>query len=443
MSCLLIAALLTLTACGGGDTLYVDEMQPMTTTVDADAARMAAGSDGGSGIHASEAGSLALANTVRIAASRESTGATGCRYEARLSFGQACSAFVSATWADGETISVSNTRSGYSGAISASCKAGSLSWSPGTCQANAATGTHGAGSSSASPDLSRMKVFTATPPYYVESKAGNRRVVLGMYGTNDDVPRSHDFVAPLVNKATGHTDVLTVQTTVLVNGKPSFVNLSDHSAPRASQALSTGRYELRNDGLHLAYLANDPASSEKLRTQVNSWPIPTRRLLSWDLSVRFAGETAGERWPLTKFAASPVLIWQLKSDPGFPPMGMLVDVDPENPSRALQLTFFQRDSNVQAYSRRWIVGGLDPNVYNDIVIQAVPDDRESSEGGIGWLKVWINKNLVVSTSGRNLIPGLPELNRWAFGLYMTAESEPSPLPRYSNWRRARMLVESN
>lgn len=441
MSCLLFATLLALTACGGGD-LAADEMPQAIAEVTTDVTRMATDTDGESNVSASESVTLALANTARVATSGAGTAVRSCHYEGKLGFGQACSAFVSATWADGETVTITNTRSGYSGAISASCRAGALSWSAGSCLANSASSTHKVISDSASPDLSRMKVFTATPPYYVESKAGNRRVVLGMYGTNDDFPRSHDFVSPLVNNATGHTDVLTVQTTVLVNGQPSFVNLSDNSTPRAGLAVSTGRYELRNDGLRLAYLANDPASSEKLRTQVNSWPIPTRRLLSWDLSVRFAGDTPDERWPLTKFAASPVLIWQLKSDPGFPPMGLLVDVDPENPGHALQLTFFQRDSNVQAYTRRWIVGGVDPNIYNDIVIQAVPDDRDNSEGGIGQLKVWINKNLVVSTSGRNLIPGLPELNRWAFGLYMTAENKPSPLPRYSTWRRARMLVES-
>lgn len=291
------------------------------------------------------------------------------------------------------------------------------------------------------PDLSRMKVFTARPPFLVKTRSGTRRVTLGIWGTGDDVARSHDFVAPLINPATQRSDLLSLQTSVLINGRPSFVNLTDASRPRIGQADTSGRYALGPQGLHIAYLAGDPPSSEKLRTQLNSWPIPTRQLLSWDLSLRFAGNAAGQTWPVTPYTASPVLIWQLKSDPGFPPLGLLVDVDPEQPGRALQLTLFQRDANVQAYSRRWVVGGVDPNRFHDIVIQAVPDDREPAEGGIGHIAAWLDGRLIASHAGRTLFPDQPEPVRWCFGLYMTAESLPSPLSRYTTWRRARMLVE--
>lgn len=398
---------------------------------------------------------LAATGTTTTSAKTSSTAANSttststslpCSYEAKTSFANNCSAFMTAVMADGESVTFTNTRPGYAGSVTASCSRGKISWVNATCQAT----TQGAmqfaaatpNTSSAPPDLSRMKVFTARPPFNVATKAGTKRVVLGIYGTKDDVPRTHDFVTPLVNPATGRTNVMTLQTTALINKVPTFTNISDISSPPAARVDTTGRYGLDAQGqLRVAYLANDPPSTEKLRTQVNSWPIPTRQTLTWDLSVRFAGSGAGETWPLTKFSVSPVLIWQLKSDPGFPPMGMMVDVDPENPTRALQLTFFQRLSNVSAYSRRWIVGGIDPNAFNDLIVQAVPDDREPGEGGIGMLKVWLNGKLFVNTTGRNLIPDLPDLNRWCFGLYMVAESSPSPIARHSTWRRARLMVD--
>lgn len=390
----------------------------------------------------------AATTTSSVAAESTTSAATSqpCRYEAKTSFANNCSAFMTAVMADGESVTFTNTRPGYAGSVTASCSRGKISWVNATCTAT----TQGAmqfaaatpNTSSAPPDLSRMKVFTARPPFNVATKAGTKRVVLGLYGSKDDVARTHDFVTPLVNPATGRTNVMTLQTTALINKVPTFTNVSDISSPPASKADTSGRYGLDKQGqLRVAYLPNDPPSTEKLRVQVNSWPIPTRQTLTWDLSVRFAGSGAGEAWPLTKFSVSPVLIWQLKSDPGFPPMGMMVDVDPENPTKALQLTFFQRLSNVSAYSRRWVVGGIDPNAFNDLIVQAVPDDREPGAGGIGTLKVWLNGKLFVNTTGRNLIPDLPDLNRWCFGLYMVADSTPSPIGRYSTWRRARMLVD--
>lgn len=369
-----------------------------------------------------------------------------CSYEAKATFAANCGALLSAVLSEGESVTFSNTRTGYAGSVSGTCSQGRISWTQASCQATGQGQMQFAMATAATtapvPDLSKLKVFTARPPFNVETKGGSKRVVLGIYGSGDDVARSHDFVTPLVNPSTNRTSVMTLQTTALVNKVPTFTNISDISTPSAAKADTTGRFGLDAQGnLRMAYLANDPPSGEKLRTQVNSWPIPTRRQLTWDLSVRFAGSGAGETWPHTKFTASPALIWQLKSDPGFPPLGILVDVDPENPTKALQLTFFQRLHNVSAYSRRWIAGGIDPNAFNDIVIQAVPDDRDAVEGGIGSLKVWLNGKLFAEAGGRNLIANLPDVNRWCFGIYLVAEATPSPISRYLTFRRARMLSE--
>jgi hypothetical protein len=384
--------------------------------------------------------------TVTASTTTSDAAAQSCRYEAKTSFASNCSAFMTAVMSDGESVTFTNTKAGYAGSVTAICSNGKISWVNASCQATTHSAmqlvTSAPNTSIAPPDLSKLKVFTAKPPFSVTTKAGTKRVVLGIYGSKDDVARSHDFVAPLINPTTGRTNVLTLQTTAVVNRVPTFTNISDTSVPSAATADTNGRFGLDAHGhLRVAYLANDPPSSEKLRTQVNSWPVPTRQPLTWDLSFRLAGTGTGESWPVTKFTTSPVLIWQLKSDPGFPPMGIMVDVDPERPTQAVQLTFFQRLSNVSAYSRRWVVGGVDPKVFNDLIVQAIPDDRETHEGGVGTLKVWLNGKLLINNTGRNLIAGLPDLNRWCFGLYLTAESTPSPISRYSTWRRARMLVD--
>lgn len=243
-----------------------------------------------------------------------------------------------------------------------------------------------------------------------------------------------------INSATRRSNAMTIQTPVSMGGVLQYVNLSDTSQPPISNTPSPGRVELGSEGLRIAYIANDPPSSEKLRTQINAWPMPTRTPLIWDLSVRFGGDTAAEAWPMTRFTTSPVVIWQLKVDPGFPSMGILVDTDPADNS-ALMLTFFQRLYNVSGYSYRWTVNGLRPGDFHDIVIQATLDDREPSDGGIGRLALWVNGQEVFQREGRNLIRDMPDVHRWAFGLYQTAESRPIPLTKITVWRRARLLED--
>jgi len=288
------------------------------------------------------------------------------------------------------------------------------------------------------PDLKDLVVFEAKPPYAIETRKGRKSVKLGMYGTKDDVPRQFDFVSPFINYATGRTNFLTAQTPVQTANGLVFKNLSDNSSPIATELGSPGRVEYSGERLLIAYRAFDPPSSEKCRVMINSWPIPTRRELTWDLSFKLGGSLRGEEWPMTKPGTSLTLIWQLKGDPGFPSMGIMVDTSTIDPSK-FRLIFFQRLQNRWNYDYRWAVENLEPTAFTDVVIRAKLDDRDEGQAD-GALQVWVNGRLVAERFGPNLLKEVPDVHRWAFGVYLTSESLPQSRSRVSVWRRARMLV---
>lgn len=288
------------------------------------------------------------------------------------------------------------------------------------------------------PDMNTLKPFEAIPPYFVETKDGPKRVKLGIYGTWEDIRRGFDFVRPIINPETNRTNALTLQMPVLTSNGMQFVNVSDASTPRASNAIPGQRINFANGELKVGYLANDPPSGEKCRTMINSWPVPTRRTLTWDLSFKLGGYTASEAWPVTKATQTPTLLWQLKADPGFPSMGFFVDTSSEDASK-IQLTFFQRSTNQSFNDFRWVIPDLPRDKPIDVVIQANLDDRDAPANQ-GTLRVWVNGKLVADRIGRNLVQGISDPHRWAFGVYLTSESYAVPQSRVTIWRRARMLV---
>lgn len=293
-------------------------------------------------------------------------------------------------------------------------------------------------SSLGSPDLIGLDPFVAKPPYFVQTKDGAKRVKLGIYGTNDDIARIFDFVAPFINPQTQRTNALTFQMPVLTANGMRFLNISDASTPVASNSIPGERISYQSGELFVGYRANDPASGEKCRVMVNSWPIPTRTVLTWDLSFKLGGTQLGEDWPVTKPTTSPTLLWQLKADPGFPSMGFFVDTSSEDQSK-IQLTFFQRLANESLNNFRWVVPDIEKSQPIKVIVQAQLDDRDDAFNQ-GFLRVWVNGRLIAERHGRNLIQGMAEPHRWAFGTYLMSESVPVDQNRITIWQRARMLV---
>lgn len=365
--------------------------------------------------------------------------AANCRVNEQRRF-SSCRAYASLGISHGETVSFSNFIAGYSGRVNAYCNDGTVTWSSGTCTAIQQAGTaRSARVTANSVSLHDKKVFVASPPYAVLTRYGMKPVNLAPYPSKSQVPRAHDFVDAFIDPTTQRPNAFSVQTAFPEGGSVVYRNLYENSTPVLAAQGSPSRVEKRQDGLRVAYVANDPPGGDRLRTQLNSYPVPTRMPLTWDLSVRF-GSTE-EPWPVRPFTTSPVLIWQvIQYTSGYPPMGMIIDTDPADNNK-LFLTVFQRAKNVPAYSHRWTVNGLERNRFHDIVINATLDDREPGEGGIGQLQIWVNGELIGDRVGRNLMTEVNDVHRWAFGVYQTNESKATAMTRATTWRRARLLVE--
>jgi hypothetical protein len=360
----------------------------------------------------------------------------GCKVNEQRRFG-ACRAHASLGLSHGETVSFANLTPGYQGSITASCSNGAVQWSAGLCTAVAQTSAQR--SLPGLPDLVNKKLFVASPPYAVLTRHGVKSVTLAPYPSKSQVPRTHDFVDAFIDPTTKRPNALSLQSAHAEAGGVVHRNFYENSVPVFGPQGAPGRAEKRSEGLRMAYLPNDPPSGDRLRTQINSYALPTRTPLTWDLSLRFGGP--GEPWPVRPFTTSPVLIWQIiQFSSGFPPIGLIVDTDPADNSKIF-LTVFQRGSNVAAYSQRWTLNGLEPGRFHDIVIQATLDDRDPAEGGIGQLRVWVNGQLVAQRDGRNLMKEVNDVHRWAFGVYQTNEPKPINLTRATTWRRARLLVD--
>lgn len=291
------------------------------------------------------------------------------------------------------------------------------------------------------PAMAGYELFVAKPPYFVVANNRSYRVKLGTYGSRDDVERGFEFVENFANNSTQRINAQSVQTPVFSRGRIDFRTLVDADLPVPGSHFVPGRVEKTANALKIAYMAGDPPSAEKCRSMINTWPIPTQRELLWDLSFK-AGDTAkGEGWPLFPSNLSPVLVWQVKAEPGRPSMAISLDTDEKDKTK-LRLKFHQRQFDTPETILVADVGGLDVGAYIDVVMKAVLDDREPAQGGQGFWSIWVNGNPVGSFQGRTLRQNM-EPHRWAFGVYMYTQSKPATFSRITYWRRAAMLVPKN
>lgn len=288
------------------------------------------------------------------------------------------------------------------------------------------------------PPIADYEVFVAKPPYYVAANNRLYRVKLGIYGTRDDIERGFEFVENFANSSTQRINAQSVQTPVLSHGGIVFRTLVDADLPAPGSNFVTGRVEKDTGTLKIAYLAGDPPSAEKCRSMINTWPIPSQRELLWDLSFKAGDAEKGEVWPLFPSNLSPVLIWQVKAEPGRPSMAISLDTDDRDRTK-LRLKFLQRQFDTPESILVADVGGLQTGTYVDVMMKAVLDDREPAQGGQGYWSIWVNGKPVGSFQGRTLRQNM-EPHRWAFGVYMYTHSKPTSFSRITYWRRAAMLV---
>ncbi|MDO8413539.1 MAG: hypothetical protein Q7S51_07110 [Gallionellaceae bacterium] len=196
------------------------------------------------------------------------------------------------------------------------------------------------------------------------------------------------------------------------------------------------------------YQANDATTAGACRTQVNSFAVPPRTHVRWDLKVAFGANETGNTWNLTTSGISPVLFWELKSTaPANPPLAAIVDTDSQDPSK-LMIFFSLKVGNAPSPIRIAEVHNLSRYTQIPIVIEAFLDERPTpADGGVGkgTLKIWVNNLLITDMATPTLLTTLNEggslpTHYWSMGMYLYNATLPYPSTRASFWKTAKMIV---
>lgn len=305
------------------------------------------------------------------------------------------------------------------------------------------------------PGAHPERAFVAMEPYVLN--------IMGTLTPSDlgGAPRTHDFsgVAPFVNPQTRASDPWMLQAW--------DVELT-RKARQAARSLDVEYMDITNDGIPgrvtkagfdgepatlLRYVAGDGITHEKGRSQLNSWAVPPRTHVRWDLEVAFGQADGKNDWHLTPPAswidngkewvlvpgASPVLFWQLRllRKSTQPAMAAHVDTDPKDPAK-LSIYFTQKSGeNTPAEIGR--VHGVPRHTRVPISIEAFLDERDGTEGGKGLLHIRVNGQLVVEKAGPTLSPGADE-HSWQLDAYLWNEPQPYKYTRSVYLKTAKMVV---
>lgn len=293
------------------------------------------------------------------------------------------------------------------------------------------------------PNLDLYQVFLARPPYEINVNGEMKRIKLGTYGSGYDRERGFDLVQGMFHLSGGYSNAMSWQS-IFPNGTTlDYVNVNDMSSIAPTLAGVPGRIVFQENRLKLAYLANDPTdglSVAHCRVQINSWNVPTRQDLVWDLKFQLGSDLPGEEWMLSPPGTKSVLVWQLKAEPGHPTMAIIAETENESLG-TIKLKFESRIQEQVAPNRSIIVGGLNRHQPIHVIIEGHLDERSEASGGKGFVKIWVNKKKVDDFKGQTLRSDFTaDSHRWAFGVYMITEKYPVPYSRVTYWDRARMLV---
>jgi hypothetical protein len=274
------------------------------------------------------------------------------------------------------------------------------------------------------------QVFVARPPY--RPAIGSTVSAIDLAGR----ARRFDFggSAPFVNPQTGAVDIATVNAWNEITGRGE-VWTSNTIGPAGVGA----RVYKRGGYTAVGYFSGDGIVEGTLRTQINSYPIPSRRRYTWDLVVRFGGATLEDAWVETARGEAPATIFQVKA-PGLPPpLVMAVDTDPRDPSR-LMLHFDIRTQSRQPARRLGQIGGIEPGADTKVVVDGFLDEREPSGGGQGYWRISVNGVPVVQYQGVTVQRDAYRPYNWSVGCYMYNNTQPLPFSRFTYWRQARLLA---
>ena len=280
------------------------------------------------------------------------------------------------------------------------------------------------------PGASATRAFTAVEPYIVNVMGTNTSVPL--YGAS----RTYDFSGdvPFINLTTLVADPAQFQAWDAGLGVSRTINSNEMTNSGFS-----GRIEKWNGMTMIRYNAGDGITAGACRTQLNSYPIPPRSRVRFDMDVAFGASDAGSVWVPSGAQLSPVLFWQVRSSSGTnPSMSAIVDTDPTNP-QALAIYFNRKGGASSTIELVAKATGLPRNTLVPITVEAFLDEREMSNGGKGRMKVTVNGTRLADIDGPTLTFG-NGLHNWSLDMYLYNEITPYTNTRASFWKTARLVV---
>jgi len=283
-------------------------------------------------------------------------------------------------------------------------------------------------SMAAPPDLAKFKPFVANPPYRILVNGFSREVNIGGVARHHKLGGIQSFINPL----TGVSDVATI-----LAGSGASDTSGVYSTKLVEPLGVPGRAEIVNSKTLIAYRAGDFPVSGTCRTQISSFPVPSRLRVVWDLEFSLGENTAGQGWPYSKVGEHPVLIWQLKP-PGFSPsISLTVDTNP-NDSTSLSLIFGKKTGN--KITRVGQINGIRRNQPVSVIMEAYLDERTAAAGGQGFWRVWVNGMLAVNSSGPTLVSGASDPHQWFLATYLYQDTQPLSDSWIMYWSKAALLV---
>lgn len=287
----------------------------------------------------------------------------------------------------------------------------------------------------APPDLSGLIPFTAREPYELLVNGTPRTITLG------GAPRRFQFapISSLINPQTGQPDIAT-----LLTGEASVV--ANHGGVLAGSEIPAtgirGRVEIVNSATVTAYRAGDLPVAGKARTQIASFPVPSRTKVIWELEFSLGNESDRTGWPSTIPGLHPVTIWQLKAPDANPSLLLTVDTESAS-SGTISLVFARRGGGASATARIAQVGGADRFKKQRLVMEAFLDERDISAGGKGYWRAWLNDVLVVDSFGPTLSSKANDPHQWFLATYLFNDPQPVGDSWVAVWSRAKMFLPNN
>ena len=273
--------------------------------------------------------------------------------------------------------------------------------------------------------------FVAKPSYSV--------LVAGVATPVDlaNIPRGFDFSgsAPFVNPYTNVSDIATINYWDSAAGAAAVLNSTKIKAMNGApdRVFKVGAYTA------IGYRKGDGLVEGTLRTMLNSFPIPNRKVLVWNLTFRLGGATPTTPWTYSPKGVAPATLWQIKTANIPPALVMAVDTDPKD-SSSLQLMFDQRPIASQAAFRVADVSGLKPNTDIVVRIEMSTDDRPLSAGGNGYLRIVVNGNKILDSIGPVLQGAATAPYQWSLAMYLFNNKSPLPYDRFGFWKQAQMSI---